>query len=78
MKTSTRLLLVALVAFTTLTGCGGGDWKVGTEPWFAVEPGDSIYHESGARHAMQTNEQPLLAIWLWTSHLDSEVVVVRD
>ncbi len=57
---------------------GDGDWKVGTEPWFAVEPGDSIYHESGARHAMQTNEQPLLAVWLWTSHLESEVVIVRD
>ena len=27
--------------------------------------------------AMQTNEQPLLAVWLWTSHLDSEVVIVR-
>jgi mannose-6-phosphate isomerase-like protein (cupin superfamily) len=56
---------------------GNGDWKVGTKPWFAVEPGDSIYHESGARHAMQTNEQPLLTVWLWTSHLDSEVVIVR-
>ena len=56
---------------------GDGDWRVGPEPWFAVEPGDSIYHESGARHAMQTNEQPLLAVWLWTSYLDSEVVIVR-
>ena len=56
---------------------GDGDWKVGTKPWFAVKPGDSIYHESGARHAMQTNEQPLLTVWLWTSHLDSEVVIVR-
>jgi mannose-6-phosphate isomerase-like protein (cupin superfamily) len=56
---------------------GDGDWKVGTKPWFAVEPGDSIYHESGARHAMQTNELPLLAVWLWTSHLESEVVIVR-
>jgi len=55
---------------------GDGDWKVGTKPWFAVEPGDSIYHESGARHAMQTNEQALLTVWLWTSHLDSEVVIV--
>ncbi len=57
---------------------GDGDWKVGTKAWFAVEPGDSIYHESGARHAMQTNEKPLLAVWLWTSHLDSEVVIVRS
>ena len=58
--------------------CGDGDWRVGTKPWFAVEAGDSIYHESEARHAMQTNEQPLLAVWLWTSHLDSEVVIVRN
>lgn len=56
---------------------GNGDWKVGTEPWFAVEPGDSIHHGSGARHAMQTNEQPLLSVWLWTSHLDSDVKIVR-
>ena len=56
---------------------GDGDWKVGTKAWFAVEPGDSIYHASGASHAMQTNEQPLLTVWLWTSHLDSQVVIVR-
>ena len=56
---------------------GNGDWKVGSKPWFAVKPGDSIYHESGARHAMQTNQQALLTVWLWTSHLDSKVVIVR-
>jgi len=57
---------------------GDGDWKVDTKPWFPVVAGDSIYHESQARHAMQTNEQPLLTIWLWTSHLDSEVLIVRS
>ena len=56
---------------------GAGDWKVGTRPWFAVKPGDSIYHETGMRHTMQTNEQAMLTVWLWTSHLDSEVVIVR-
>ena len=56
---------------------GNGDWKVDTKPWFAVAAGDSIYHAPEARHAMQTNELPLLAVWLWTSHLDSEVVIVR-
>jgi len=56
---------------------GDADWRVGAKPWFAVEPGDSIYHESEARHVMQTNEQPLLTVWLWTSHLDSDVVIVR-
>ena len=57
---------------------GDGDWKVDTRPWFGVTAGNSIYHESGARHAMQTNEQPLLTVWLWTSHLDSDVVIVRS
>ncbi len=56
---------------------GRGDWKVATRPWFAVEPEHSIYHESDVRHTMQTNEQAMLAVWLWTSHLDSEVVMVR-
>ncbi len=56
---------------------GNADWRVATKPWFAVEPGDSIYHEPETRHVMQTNEQALLTVWLWTSHLDSEVVIVR-
>ncbi len=56
---------------------GDGDWRVGAEPWFPVEPGDSIYHAPQARHAMQTNGQALLSVWLWTSDLDSEVVIVR-
>ncbi|MFP6728616.1 MAG: dimethylsulfonioproprionate lyase family protein [Alphaproteobacteria bacterium] len=55
---------------------GGGDWKVDAEPWFAVKPGDSIFHKSGAVHAMQTNDLPMLTVWLWTSHLDSEVVML--
>lgn len=56
---------------------GDGDWKVGIDPWFPVEAGDTIFHETGVRHAMQTNANPMLAVWLWTSHLDSELVIVR-
>ena len=56
---------------------GNGDWKVDTKPWFAVQAGDSIYHGPRARHAMQTNEQPMLTVWLWTTDLDSEVLIVR-
>jgi len=56
---------------------GNGDWKVGIDPWFSVESGRSIYHDNGARHAMQTNYKPLLAVWLWTSHLDSSVDIFR-
>jgi quercetin dioxygenase-like cupin family protein len=57
---------------------GEGDWRVGSEPWFAVKPGDTIYHAPEARHTMQTNGYPMLTIWLWTSDLDSEVVIVRS
>lgn len=57
---------------------GNGDWRVDAKAWFAVRPGDGIYHKSGARHVMQTNEQPMLSMWVWTSHLDSEVVFVRS
>jgi len=56
---------------------GDGDWKVGINPWFPVEPGQAIFHETGVRHAMQTNSEPLLAVWLWSSHLDSNLVIVR-
>jgi mannose-6-phosphate isomerase-like protein (cupin superfamily) len=56
---------------------GVGDWKVATQPWFPVNAGDSIFHPSGVRHTMQTNEHAMLTVWLWTSHLDSEVVMVR-
>ncbi len=56
---------------------GNGDWKVDTKPWFAVQAGDGIYHGPRARHAMQTNEQPMLTVWLWTTDLDSEVLIVR-
>jgi quercetin dioxygenase-like cupin family protein len=56
---------------------GDGDWRIGCDPWFAVRPGDMIHHPSRTRHAMQTNRQPLLMVWLWTSHLNSEVLIVR-
>lgn len=56
---------------------GEGSWKVGDAPWFPVQSGDSIYHGSNVAHAMKTSEHPLLSVWLWTSHLDSEVKFVR-
>lgn len=55
---------------------GNGDWRVDAKPWFAVEQGDGIYHPPCARHVMQTNHQAMLTIWLWTSHLNSEVIMV--
>jgi hypothetical protein len=56
---------------------GDADWKVGADPWFPVESGDHIHHDTGIRHAMQTNHSALLTVWLWTTHLDSPLVMVR-
>jgi mannose-6-phosphate isomerase-like protein (cupin superfamily) len=55
---------------------GSGEWSVDEVPWFHVKAGDGVYHRSGAHHAMQTKAQPMLTVWLWTSHLDSEVKIV--
>ena len=56
---------------------GDGDWKIDSDPWFPVRVGDSIHHPSRMLHAMQTNRQPMLTVWLWSSHLDSEVLIIR-
>jgi mannose-6-phosphate isomerase-like protein (cupin superfamily) len=56
---------------------GSGNWKIDDDPWFSVSSGNSIHHKSGAHHAMKTNDHPLLSMWLWTSHLDSEVKFIR-
>lgn len=57
---------------------GAGDWKVGRATWFSVQWGDAIYHQSGAVHAMRTSKLPMLAVWLWTSHLESDVGMVKS
>ena len=56
---------------------GGGELKVDAGPWFPVTAGDSVYHSSWAVHSMRTCSQPMLSVWLWTSHLDSDVVMLH-
>lgn len=56
---------------------GTADWKRGLEPWERRAPGDAFVHESGVRHAMNTDAEPMLAVWAWTSALDSPVAMVR-
>lgn len=56
---------------------GTGDWKRGLEPWSQRSPGDLILHPSGVRHAMQSNAEPILALGIWTSDIDSPIVIVR-
>lgn len=56
---------------------GNGDWKTGIDPWHPVEPGEIIVHPTGIRHAMQTNQAPLLTVWAWWRHIDSPIIFVR-
>ncbi len=56
---------------------GTGDWKRGLEPWTPRPPGDLVLHPSGVRHAMQSNAEPLLALGIWTTDIESPIVIVR-
>ena len=52
-------------------------WKRGGEPWVERYPGDVILHTAGMRHAMKTAEEPLVAMAVWISDIQSGLVVVR-
>lgn len=49
---------------------GDPHWTVVTET-ARRQPGDAILHESNVVHAMQTDDQPLLAIYSWTGDVDT-------
>lgn len=44
---------------------GAARWLQGDAPWRRRQPGTVIQHASEEPHAMQTDEQPLLALYLW-------------
>jgi mannose-6-phosphate isomerase-like protein (cupin superfamily) len=44
---------------------GTADWQRGDEPFAARRPGAVIIHASSEPHAMQTAQEPLLALYLW-------------
>lgn len=44
---------------------GTADWRRGQEPWRPVQPGSTIHHPPNMSHAMRTNAEPLLALYLW-------------
>jgi hypothetical protein len=44
---------------------GRAEWRQGDQGWRSREPGTVIEHRSEERHAMRTNEEPLLAVYLW-------------
>ncbi len=44
---------------------GRARWQRGGEPWAPRPPGAFILHPSGIAHAMATQAEPLLALYLW-------------
>lgn len=49
---------------------GKAKWKRGHEKWVTREPGEYFIHTPNESHAMQTFDEPLLAIWAWTGDLE--------
>jgi|GEM_PF-1916284 len=49
---------------------GRAKWQRGDEPWVIREPGEYFVHASNESHAMETMDEPLLAMWAWTGDLD--------
>ena len=46
---------------------GSALWRHGSDQWVLRHPGTLLHHPSGTPHAMQTGEEPLLALYLWRS-----------
>ena len=44
---------------------GRARWQRGGEPWASRPPGAFILHPSGVAHAMETEAEPLLALYVW-------------
>ncbi len=44
---------------------GRARWQRGGEPWAPRAPGAFILHPSGVAHAMETEAEPLLALYVW-------------
>lgn len=51
--------------------CGTAAWLAdGRAPRRVAPFGELIYHKSWQAHAIRTDAEPLLALWLWTGDLD--------
>jgi len=57
---------------------GTGLWQMGGREFVAQPPGAWIVHPTGTRHAMETQDEPMLALAIWTDDLTSIPVIVRD
>jgi quercetin dioxygenase-like cupin family protein len=52
---------------------GTARWRRGEETWALQPPGSFILHPSRITHAMETDEEPLLALYAWHGSLEPDV-----
>ena len=51
---------------------GDAQWQLDDGAWSKARALDFIHHEAFQRHAMETGDAPLLAMWAWTGDLGVE------
>jgi quercetin dioxygenase-like cupin family protein len=52
-------------------------WRCGDEPWALRPPGSFILHPSMIPHAMETDAEPLLALYAWYGEMTGGVAFVE-
>ncbi len=57
---------------------GSADWRLEGAHFERKPPGALILHRSGIGHAMKTEAEPLLALWVWRGDLGTAPVYVDD
>jgi quercetin dioxygenase-like cupin family protein len=62
---------------TYLVIAGTALWRLGGAKPAAQPPGALIFHPSGIAHAMETEAEPLLAIWSWRGDVTSPSVYLE-
>lgn len=63
---------------TYLVLAGTAEWRLGGKPFERQAPGALILHESGMGHAMQTDADPMLALYVWRGDLLTAPLYVDD
>lgn len=57
---------------------GTADWQKGDAPFGPQPPGSWMVHPPWMSHAMQTRDEPLVALAIWTADLDSVATLDAD
>lgn len=65
----------AIELYLVLAGTAG--WRLGDAPFEDKPPGALILHRSGVGHAMQTRDEPMLALYVWRGDLETAPIYIE-